>query len=113
MGEITVAFVSAELAGQWCSDLRQAVEGPLGCPLGNACFSPDGTPRVALGAWGRYHGTVYGDSRPSEPLAFSPGIPNTGADTLGNQAALKLGDSAKHSENHLARGRAGFHVLRE
>jgi hypothetical protein len=48
-----------------------------------------------------------------EPLAFGPRIPNACADTLGNQAALKLGDSAKHSENHLAGGRAGVYLLRE
>jgi hypothetical protein len=51
-------------------------------------------------------------SRPSKLLAFGPGIPDVGTNPLGNQAALKLGDSAKHRENHLARGRAGVHLLR-
>ena len=40
MGEINGGFLSVELAGQICRDLGQAVEGPLGHPLGNACFSP-------------------------------------------------------------------------
>jgi hypothetical protein len=47
----------------------------------------------------------------SEPLAFGPSIPDTGADPFGNQAAFEFGDSAKHCEDHLARGRAAVHLL--
>ena len=68
---------------------------------------------MPLGTQGGNSGTVHGDSRPSEPLTFGPRIPNACADTLGNQAALKFGDGAKHSENHLAGGRAGVHLLRQ
>ena len=56
---------------------------------------------------------VHGDSRPSEPLAFGPRIPDAGTNPLGNQAAFEFRDSAKHRENHLAGGRAGVHLLRE
>jgi hypothetical protein len=48
MCEISAGFVSAESVGQRCIDLRQAVEGPLGRPLGNAGFSTDCTPGVLL-----------------------------------------------------------------
>jgi len=50
---------------------------------------------VPLSTQGRDSCTVYGDSRPSKLLAFGPRIPNTCTDPLGNQAALKLGDSAE------------------
>jgi len=48
-----------------------------------------------------------------EPLAFGPRIPDTCADTLGDKAALKLGDGAKHSENHFAGGRGGVNLSRK
>ena len=112
MGEITVGFVSAELASQRCSDLRQAVEGPLGRPLGNACFSADRTPGVPLGAQGRNSGGVHGDSRPSELLTFGPRIPDAGTNPLGDQTAFEFRDSTKYRKDHLACGRAGVHLLR-
>lgn len=75
MGQIPVEFVTAGSVGQRSSDLRQAVEGPLCRPLGNACFSVDRTPGVPLESQGRDSGTVHGDSRPSKPLTFGPRIP--------------------------------------
>jgi hypothetical protein len=61
------------------SNRMQTVEGPLGCPLGNACFPTDRAPGMALGAQGRYSGSVHGDSRPAPELfAFSPRISDAG-----------------------------------
>jgi hypothetical protein len=48
-----------------------------------------------------------------EPLAFGPRIPDAGTNPLGNQAALQFGHGTEDSENHLAGGRAGIHLLRE
>lgn len=45
-------------------------------------------------------------------LPFALRIPNTCADGLGNQAALKLGDSSENRENHFPRGRGGIELLR-
>src|SRR5579862_6794152 len=104
LGESTVDFASVESASQSSIVLRQAVEGPLCCSLGDARFPADCTPGVPLRSQGRNPGTVHGDSRPSERLAFCSRIPNTGTDSLGNQAAFQFSDSPKHREHHLAGG---------
>ena len=108
-----VGIATAESMSQKRRDSRLAVERPLRSSLANTCLPADRAPGTPLGTQGSDSGTVHGDSRPSKLLAFGPRIPDTCTDPLGDQAALKLGDSAKHSENHLAGGRAGVHLLRE
>jgi hypothetical protein len=58
----------AESASQRCSDLRQAVKGPLCGPLANACLPADRAPGIPLGTQGGDSGGIHGDSRPSPSL---------------------------------------------
>ena len=81
--------------------------------LANARLLADRAPGAAQGAQGGDSGSIHGDSRPFEPLTFGPRIPDTGTDSLGDQAALQFGHGTEDRKDHLARGRAGVHLLRQ
>ena len=64
-----------------------------------------------MGAQGGYSGSVNGDPGPSKSPPFRLRIPNAGADTLADEAALELSHSSEDRKDHLARRRAGVHLL--
>ena len=91
----------------------QAVESPLRCPFGSACYSVNLAPRTTFSAQAGDLKRVQSHPRSSERLAFCSRIPDAGADPLGNQAAFEFGHGTENRKDHLTCGRAGVHLLRK
>jgi len=77
----------------------QGGKGTLGGPFADAHLGSDLGPGVALGAQRGYLGGVHNNPRPSQLLAFSSGITQSGSDPLLNEGGLKFShraDDLKH-----------------
>jgi hypothetical protein len=80
--------VPVEPTSQRWSDLTEAIEGPLRCPLGNACCTVDHAPRILLGAEGSYSGSTHSDLTTAFPERRLDGDPR---DRSGSRFLLATG----------------------